>query len=122
MQEWIRSQIAIMAFDVSTLRKIELASEEALVNIINHAYKDHPGIIEIHILVYPKNYVEIQIRDKGPPFDPLQHEVKIDKNAPLEERKEGGLGIMMIRKYMDEVHYRRDHDTNILILIKKRKI
>lgn len=119
MQAWIRNQIAIMAFDGSTLRKIELASEEALVNIINHAYKKHPGTIEIHILAVPKKHVEIQIRDKGPPFDPLQQEVKIDKNTPLEEREEGGLGIMMMRKFMDEVRYRRDHDTNVLILIKK---
>ena len=43
---------------------------------------------------------------------------KPDVDAPIEERKIGGLGVYFIRSIMDEVHYRREQDRNILTLIK----
>lgn len=116
---WIKEQLIQMGFERPTIRKVELASEEALVNIIRHAYKQRSGHIEIQVTIYPKNRVEIAIRDQGPPFNPLEEERRIDPAIPLEERQEGGLGILLIRKYMDEVLYRREKDLNILTLIKK---
>jgi sigma-B regulation protein RsbU (phosphoserine phosphatase) len=118
MLEWIRASIIQMEFDHQTLRKVELASEEVLVNIIQHGYQDRPEKIEINVKVFPKSHVEITIKDYGPPFDPLQRK-EPNYSEKIEEREVGGLGIHLIRQNMDEVRYKRESGANILILIKK---
>ena len=59
----------------------------------------------------------IEIIDCGIPFDPLTLP-KPDVNAPIEDRKIGGLGIYMMRKLMDKVNYKREQGKNILTLVK----
>ncbi len=115
--QWLRSQLTPVKFDETTLRKIELASEEALVNIIRYAYPDLPGTIAIDVHLFP-NHVEIAIADHGPPFNPL-HCKKPNLSKNLEERAIGGLGIHLMRQCVDEVIYKRDRNRNILTLIKK---
>lgn len=118
---WICDGLIAMNVDLATLRKIELASEEALINIIQHAYQGRPGKIEIEMNLYPDCRVAIAFKDSGPPFDPSKYAIKKDQPSHLEEREIGGLGIHLIRENMDEVHYARDHNRNVLLLIKKIK-
>jgi anti-sigma regulatory factor (Ser/Thr protein kinase) len=118
MLDWICNHLSEMEFNSTTLRKIELASEEALVNIIRHAYQERPEIIEIKLKLFPKSHVEISIQDSGPPFNPLKVK-EPDLTSNLEERAMGGLGIHFIKKNMDEVRYHRLENANVLILIKK---
>jgi len=124
MMEWIRHQAEKIGFSKTELRKLELASEEALVNVISYAYKDikeQKSGIEISCRIYPQERIEFMIKDKGAPFNPLLHSQKVDRLVDLEDMPEGGLGILFIRQYMDEVHYQRQHPYNILTLIKKKK-
>lgn len=58
--------------------------------------------------------------DDGIPFCPWEKEAPDIETAP-EERKEGGLGIYIIRKLMDEVDYRYEEGKNINELKRKRK-
>lgn len=116
---WIRDKLDSNVFPRNDLRKIELASEEALVNIIKHGYQERKGVIKITLMLVNPKEVMIILKDQGPPFDPLKAKIKIDKTAPLEQRKEGGLGIMLIRQYMDLVQYNRNGVYNELTLIKK---
>ncbi len=118
MLQWIRVHLFRMSFDEAVIRKVELASEEALVNIIRHGYKSRAGQIAIRVVSFA-THVEIVLIDEGPPFNPLLEERTVDAMACLEERKEGGLGILFMRQYMDEVRYQRDANHNILTLIKK---
>ena len=99
------------------LRKLELALEESLVNIIQHAYPDSPGGIEIHFTPY-YDYLIFTLRDQGFPFNPLLAQPKIASGS-LEERTEGGLGLLLIREFMDEMYYTRQDPYNILTLVKK---
>ena len=116
MLEWIRTGLLPMEFDCKILRRVELASEEALVNIIRHAYQNCDEKIEIDVKVFPKSHVEIIFRDQGPPFDPLQMPAP-DLSTGLEERKVGGLGIHLMRQYIDEIRYTRERDQNVLVFI-----
>jgi anti-sigma regulatory factor (Ser/Thr protein kinase) len=43
-----------------------------------------------------------------------------DTTARIEERQIGGLGIFFVKKLMDEVHYRREDDRNILTIAASR--
>jgi len=118
MLDWIYERLELMEFDSSILRKIELASEEALVNIIRHAYQERPENIEIEVRLFPKSHVEISLQDTGPPFNPLKVKAA-DLTSELDQRAIGGLGIHFIKKNMDEVHYHRRDNVNVLVLIKR---
>ena len=63
--------------------------------------------------------MKITIADSGKPFNPLVQKPKADREASLEERQMGGLGLLFIRKCLDEVSYQRKNHQNILTLIKK---
>lgn len=115
---WMRKTLSCLSLEPSVLKKMELALEEALVNIIHHAYKNKGGDVDLTIATSP-HQVTLVIKDQGPPFNPLTAETKFDPTLSLEERELGGLGIQMMRQFMDEVRYKRDGSQNVLTLIKK---
>jgi anti-sigma regulatory factor (Ser/Thr protein kinase) len=116
MLQWIRERL--VDFDAPTVRKVELASEEALVNIIQHAYRDQPEKIEIEMTIHPNSHVEIALKDNGPPFDPSKKK-QVDRSSSWEERAVGGLGIHFIHQNVDEVRYKREQNQNVLVLVKR---
>ncbi len=118
MLEFILGKAKTLGFDDKKIYQIQLAAEEVLVNIINYAYPDKNGDIEITITPKENEALEIEIADWGFAFDPLSLP-EPDLCAPLEERKIGGLGIYLLRKIMDEVSYKRQDERNILCLVKK---
>ena len=115
---WIRQHAKEANFSKKDLRKVELACEEALMNVIRHAYKNQRGEVELQIHVLDHKEIEIVIKDYGPSFNPLLVGEKINRTALLEERREGGLGIFLMQKYMDEVNYLREDPYNVLTLKK----
>ena len=105
-------------FEQEKISKIELAAEEALVNIIRYAYPEGPGEVEMICKMDGGRFV-IEIIDSGIPFD-VAAKPDPDVNAVIPEREPGGLGIFLIKKVMDEVRYRRENDRNILTLTLQR--
>ena len=61
--------------------------------------------------------VEFHFIDEGVPFNPLSAP-KADTSLPVEERKVGGLGILLATELMDNVSYKRENNQNIVILCK----
>lgn len=103
----------------STLNEILIACEEIIVNIISYAY--HPGRkgeIEISVGGTPGVSMEITIADNGSPFDPISMPDP-DTSKPIEEREIGGLGIFLVKKLMDSVHYKRESNMNVIKLGKQ---
>ena len=117
--ELANKSAAEMEFDNSSIMQIELALEEAIVNIINHAYPEKHGKIRFDC-VKKDNTLVMSIMDFGIPFDILSAEDP-DVNASLEEREVGGLGVFFIKKLMDKVEYERTEEGNLLILEKIKK-
>ncbi|NGX33896.1 MAG: Serine-protein kinase RsbW [Candidatus Anoxychlamydiales bacterium] len=114
---WVRERVS-KYFTQKDLEKIELATEEAIVNIVKHGYKKKKGKIEIEIFINDSLY--LMIKDKGPKFNPLSVRKKIDLTKNIKKRNEGGLGIFFIFQCMDEVKYQRKDSINILTMKKKR--
>src|SRR5258705_1401501 len=83
---------------------LNIAVEEILSNVIRHGCSgDRP--ITMCVAVSGEQ-VRIEIRDSGIPFNPLSHPLP-DPKAPLEQRRPGGLGILMVVTMMDQVSYER---------------
>lgn len=119
MLGWILKYIEVVEIKKSDLRKIEIASEEVLVNIINHAYQGKSDrIIKIQVDIN-KSTIELKFFDNGPKFNPAEEEISYESNIPLEERSLGGLGLIMIRQYMDNIKYERVGNLNMLTIAKQ---
>ena len=96
---------------------INLVIEEALSNIMFYAFADDARH-EINLSISVKdNRLTIKITDDGIPFDPLSQK-QPDVTLPAEERPVGGLGIFLMSQIMDEMHYDRNKNENILTLNK----
>ena len=105
------------AIDKSTVRKLRLAIEEAVVNVINYAYPDNKeGDIEVRMATDGRR-LKVVITDSGVAFDPTTKE-KADTSLAVEERQVGGLGILLIREIMDVINYERSAGRNVLTLMK----
>jgi anti-sigma regulatory factor (Ser/Thr protein kinase) len=77
-----------------------LAIQEAVTNVLRHAYRDRePGRIELELYREDEDVVA-RIRDDGVPFDPRAARV-----AELDEPAEGGYGLSIIAGVMTEVDY-----------------
>ena len=105
-------------FEQEKISKIELAAEEALVNIIHYAYPKGPGDVEMICKTEGGRFI-IEFIDSGIPFD-VTAMPDPDVTAGIQEREPGGLGIFLMKKVMDKVRYRRENDRNILTLIIQR--
>ena len=97
---------------------MELALEEIVVNICSYAYEVPPGEITIKVIDCDES-VSLEFIDTGVPFDPFALD---DPNIakPLMDRDQGGLGILLVRRVMDEVHYSRKDDTNQLRVVVRK--
>jgi len=118
MLQFIRNGAEQQGFSGKEINKIQVAAEEALVNVISYAYPDDGGDVEISCDAKGAEGLVIEIIDWGIPFDPLSLP-EPDIEAPPEEREVGGLGIHIMRNIMDEVSYKREGDRNILTLVKR---
>jgi serine phosphatase RsbU (regulator of sigma subunit)/anti-sigma regulatory factor (Ser/Thr protein kinase) len=120
LTEWIGS----LGIPKELNEPVNLAVEEIVSNVMLYAYpKDTIGQVLVEYAKFSASNPQhpaliFTISDSGVPFDPTQ-QAEVDITLPAEERKLGGLGIHLVRQLMDEIHYRREEDKNVLTLIKK---
>jgi serine/threonine-protein kinase RsbW len=107
-------------FTEKEIYSLQLAADEAASNIIEHAYE---GISNADLDITCNmrgDTLTITMRDRGIPFDPSSVK-QPNLKADLSERQIGGLGVYLMRKLMDEVHYESNSKTgNLLTMIKRR--
>src|SRR3989304_3776494 len=83
---------------------IQLATDEAASNIIEHAYENKSdGVLELSCGVQDDT-IKIILTDRGDPFDPSEIPLP-DLKAYVSGRKIGGLATVLIGSVVDEVHY-----------------
>jgi serine/threonine-protein kinase RsbW len=107
-------------FSDKDVYNIQLATDEAASNIIEHAYENRPdGVLELSCGMRG-DVITIILIDHGESFDPSEIPLP-DLKADLSDRKIGGLGIFLMRKLMDEVHYEPKPDKSNILTMTKRK-
>ena len=108
-------------FSDKDVYNIQLATDEAASNVIEHAYeKIADGVFELSCGVRD-DVITIILIDHGESFDPSEIPLP-DLKADLSKRRIGGLGIFLMRKLMDEVHYEvKPNRGNILTMTKRKR-
>lgn len=117
LAEWVEQLVVPAELNMP----VNLALEEIVSNVMLYAY---PGRNDGKVFV---EYTEDEnddcrrmiftVSDTGIPFDPTQKD-EVDTSLSADERPIGGLGIHLVRQLMDEIHYERLGDKNILTLVK----
>ena len=99
--------------DVMVLR---LACEEVVMNITSYAYPEgFDGYLDVEI--QKTDRIIIRFIDGGKPFNPLNQPTP-DTNMTWKRRRIGGLGIFLVTKKMDDIHYVYEDNKNILTIEK----
>ena len=97
---------------------VNLAIEEAITNIIRHAYpqgKESDIALRANIA---SGMLTFTIIDEGLSFNPADQTIT-EGAVPLEQRLTEGLGLFLIRRTMDEIEYDVVDGRNYLTLRKK---
>ncbi len=96
--------------------EIELCVIEACTNVIRHAYKEKPeNILRVTVKLKNRHKLIFKIYDCGDSMDP-QYLYRSEPN--ISKFSEGGRGLLIITKLMDEVNYETKDKKNILTMIK----
>ena len=102
--------------EVRESKRLRLAVEEAVANIINHG---QATTIKLQAKTYDQ--LVLTIDDDGQPFDPTA-DSSTDFSVPADERPPGGLGIMFLHEMTDGLEYQRIDGHNVLRIIKGKKV
>ena len=114
--DFLHEQLHGSSCTKKTAYHLDLAMEEMFVNVASYAYGSAGGQVQIICEVEDQG-IAVTLIDSGTPFNPL---AQPDANITLaaEERDVGGLGILLTKKFMDELHYERRDEKNILSFYK----
>jgi len=101
-----------------TVYEVNLVVDEVVSNIIRHGFKDGQEHTIRFGISLDKDDVVISVEDEGLHFNPLIIPPP-DISRPIQERQPGGLGIFLVKKLTDDIRYRREGDTNFLVMRKR---
>ena len=120
VQTFVLDQLKGCPYSERVRAQLDVAVEEIFVNIARYAYPPgRPGWVLIRCQVDQEPLrITLQFVDSGVPFNPL---AKRDADITLsaEDRQIGGLGILMVKRSMDEMEYAYENGQNLLTLVKK---
>ena len=117
LNEFIDGFCEEQGIDMDVCMSLNLAIEEAVVNVMNYAYPNGTtGYVDIEAEA-DESAVTFTISDNGTPFNPTE-KADVDITLSAEERPVGGLGIHLVRTIMDMVSYEYADHKNILTLKK----
>ncbi|HUT56473.1 MAG TPA: ATP-binding protein [Phycisphaerae bacterium] len=107
-----------LGFDSDSAGSVVLSTDEALTNIIKHAYKgadDKPIEIELGpVNESGQQALRICMRDYGIAVDPARI-----KSRDLKDVRPGGLGVHIMSECMDSVEYRHAEGGGTLLVMVK---
>jgi anti-sigma regulatory factor (Ser/Thr protein kinase) len=119
LRDFVAGYARRAGLDKAQVRRLELALEEAVVNIIHHAYGGQGGALELCCSPV-QDGVAIRLVDEGPPFNPLEAPA-VPPLTDIASQRIGGMGIHMFRSLADGLSYRREKGRNVLTMRFLRK-
>jgi anti-sigma regulatory factor (Ser/Thr protein kinase) len=118
LAEWVEQLGEELGLEMPEVFQLNLALEEAVVNVMNYAYEDS-GLIDLSAKVVDSEIIFV-LEDSGKAFDPTKVDDP-DITLSAEDRDIGGLGIFLVQQLMSGVTYSREDGKNVLTMIYKRK-
>ena len=106
-------------FSTAESRKIALAVDEAITNVIKHSYKNAIDK-DIKLEFYSSSEgLKVKIIFTGVP--PVLERVGVNLSRMIKAKSKGGLGVELMRRIMDSVEYTTTENLNTCEMIKWKK-
>ncbi len=116
--EFVNAELEKLDCPMKARIQLDIAIDEIVSNIAYYAYGEKTGTVTVRIeALQQENGVQLMFLDSGVPYDPLTRQDP-DISAEIEDRKEGGLGIFLVRKTMDDMKYEYKDGQNCLTIRK----
>lgn len=103
-REAARRVAAASGFDAVAAQEIAAAVDEAVTNVVEHAYRGEPGHEVALRFRRDEECLCVEVEHRGDPPGELPTGVDLDRLAA--ERRRGGLGLHLMRRLMDTVEHR----------------
>ncbi len=94
---------------------VNLEIDELMANYVAYAFRKVARPRMNVVLRTFANRLVLVVEDSGPPFNPIEAP-EADLTSGINERKLGGMGLHLVRKYADRIDYRCIDERNILTL------
>lgn len=96
-----------------------LAVDEVCANLIIHSHKCNPDdFIELKVDIDDGTEITFEIKDQGTGFNIAEYQEPSISDIVKQKRK-GGIGLMLVRRIMDEIELVKGKKQNIYRLYKK---
>lgn len=106
---WLRAGGASLEVPEEQIDRLELCLNEVLANLVEHggdAVASNPIQLELGTSpVLSGCGVQLVVCDRGEPFDSGQADLR-PLPGSLEQASPGGLGLLLVKTFCDELHYR----------------
>lgn len=99
---------------------IRLILEELILNAVDYGTDDQSTEVSLDLLSEADS-IQIELRDNGKAFNPLEDAPEPDFETPVANRRLGGLGVHLVKHLSDKVSYRHSDGQNILTIVKRRE-
>ncbi len=117
LRSFLQQKLAFYRLSEGEKHQVTLAVEEVCANLIIHSHACNPKEeIQLEVKKFNKKII-IEIIDKGNAFNLLEYQVP-NLNQVIEEKRKGGIGILLVKKIMDEIQFESKNGKNICRLIK----
>lgn len=113
-KSFLHIEKSIATLDEQKQYKVMLITEEILTNLVRHAdFQTLNSDITVSVEISKEQNVLFTCRDNSKEFNLLKHPDP-DVTASIENRKLGGLGIYLSKKYAKTLDYSYENGYNIL--------
>jgi anti-sigma regulatory factor (Ser/Thr protein kinase) len=106
----------VSSCNLKEILALRLACEEIVMNVTLYAYSEGSDDF-LDVDIQKTDRITIRFEDGGVPFNPLEQKMP-DTKLSWRKRRIGGLGILLIRRKMDDVRYAYEDHKNVLTIEK----
>lgn len=118
IRQFVTDVMGDIGLPESDAHKVILAVDEVCANLIIHSNKGKPDEqLELYV-EHDGNKVRFEIVDHGIGFDYTEYKEPNLKEI-IKSKRKGGLGIMLVKKIMDEVEFKCEKSRNVCCMVKK---
>jgi serine/threonine-protein kinase RsbW len=118
VRDFVSDHARGFGFDAQDVEEIRLAVDEAMTNVIKHAYSYDDSKTVYLTVGSTGNEFWVAIQDHGAAFNPATYE-EPNVSERVKQGKKGGVGVYLIKRLMDKVEYSHKNSRNEIKMIKK---
>jgi serine/threonine-protein kinase RsbW len=118
IRSFVNKRLQDLSVNELEINMMILAVDEICANLIIHSNNsDENQYLEVKIIDQSQGII-FEIIDKGQAFDINDYQVP-EINDIVQSKRKGGLGLMLVKRIMDKIEFKREKDFTICHLFKK---